>query len=367
MLWRLIEATPDVEHLVFSLSGRGALSGSLKQAGAIMLNDENGQPGALGSVATLGKHAAKCQPDVIQGWLYHGNLAALVARAVAPRAKLFWNIRQSLTNEKLNKLSTRVVMRALAACSGFPHAILYNSTAGAKDHERIGFAKRKRIVIPNGFNTNLFKPDAAARRAIRDELGLSDDQLAVGLIARYDPWKNHDGFLRMADRLANSHANLVFILAGKGVDWANQRLTDLIGNTPLRDRIFLLGDRRDVSSIDAALDIACNVSHGEGFPNAVGEAMACGIPCVATPVGASAELVGACGLVTRSTNDDDLVDATDALVRMSKTARLALGVAARDRILAHFSISAVAESYLSLYARTLTSGRPAQEISPGRT
>lgn len=363
MLWRLIEATPDVEHLVFSLSGSGALSGGLRSAGAILLNDYPKRPGLMQSVTALRKHAASRAPDVIQGWMSHGNLAAMAAWSAAPRARLFWNIRQSLTEKRLTKLSVRALMLVQAACSRLPCAILYNSMAGAQDHEKIGFSRRKRIVIPNGFNIDLFRPDTMARDAVRAELGLSGDQLAIGLIARYDPWKNHEGFFRMAACLAERHAHLVFVLAGKDVEWANPALAALVSDASLKGRVFLLGDRRDVPSINAALDIACNVSHGEGFPNAVGEAMACGIPCMVTPVGASAELVGACGLASKSTKDDDLIEAAEVMIRMPEAERRALGAAARERILAHFSIKAVAERYLSLYAKSLASEDASQGIA----
>lgn len=348
MLWRLIAATPGISHAVFSLSGSGVLSDRLRMAGASLVNDER-ERGKLRDLASLRKRIVAYAPDVIQGWMYHGNIAAQLMRSAAPRAALLWNVRQSLTERRLTKPTTRTVIRALAFLSRAPDAIIYNADSVADDHEALGFARDKRVILPNGFDTSLFKPDLGHRRTIRTELGLSDDQLAIGFVARFDPWKNHEGFFKMAARVAERHPAAAFVLAGKGMEWSNPALAALIG-ADLRDRVTLLGDRRDVPAINAALDIACNVSHGEGFPNAVGEAMACELPCMVTPVGASAALVGDCGILAKSPRSDDLFAAMTAMLAQSTEMRMALGIAARQRIMDHFSIEVVAQRYLNLYA-----------------
>ncbi|MBY9063463.1 glycosyltransferase [Sphingomonas yunnanensis] len=347
MLWRLIAATPQVEHLVFSLSGAGVLSQRMRDAGATLLGDDTT---GLRSLRALRRSVLERRPDVIQGWMYHGNMAALLARSAAPGAAMYWNVRQSLTHKRFTKPATRALVRLQALCSRAPAGIIYNAASAARDHEAVGFSRRSRVIIPNGFDVDLFAPDPAARRAVRAALKLGDDRLAIGLIARFDPWKNHAGFFLMAKRIATLHPRATFVLAGKGIDDGNEELAAMVDGAGLRDRVVLLGDRRDVAELNVALDIACNVSHGEGFPNAVGEAMACATPCVVTPVGASAELVGDDGAIARSTAPADLVDAVDAVARLPDAERRALGARARRRILDHFSIDAVAQRYLALYA-----------------
>lgn len=349
MLWRLVAATPDVSHAVFSLNGAGVLSDRLRTAGASLINEEPAR-GRVRDLIGLRRQIASFAPDIVQGWMNHGNLAALLTRSAAPHAALLWNVRQSLTKRRFTKPATRAVIKALAFRSRVPDAIIYNAESAAKDHEAIGFARCKRVILPNGFDTAIFRPDATRRRVIRAELGFSDDQLAIGLIARFDPWKNHEGFFEMAARVAERHSKVAFVLAGKGVEWSNPALTALIGDG-LRNRVSLLGDRRDVWAINAGLDIACNVSHGEGFPNAVGEAMACGLPCVVTPVGASAEMVGKCGIVARSSEGDHLFAAMSAMLAETAQARAAMGAAARQRVAEQFSIKVVAERYVTLYAQ----------------
>jgi glycosyltransferase involved in cell wall biosynthesis len=347
MLWRLIAATPQVEHLVFSLSGTGVLSETLRGAGAKLLNGDDAGWRAL---ARLRRQARNQRPDVIQGWMYHGNMAALLARSAVPRATTLWNVRQSLTHKHFTKPATRALVRLQAACSRLPAAIIYNAASAAHDHEAVGFSRAARVIIPNGFDVDQFAPDAAARRAVRAALDLTDDQLAIGLIARFDPWKNHVGFFLMAEQIGRRHPRATFVLAGQGIDRDNAALGAMVQRAGLHRRVLLLGDRRDIPALNAALDVACNVSHGEGFPNAVGEAMACATPCVVTPVGASAELVGNEGIIARSTAADDLVPAVAALAGLPDAERRALGARARRRIIDNFSINAVAQRYLTLYA-----------------
>lgn len=351
MLLRLVAATPDISHAVFSLSGNGVLSDRLRMAGASLINEEPSR-GKFRDLAGLRSRISAYAPDVIQGWMYHGNLAAQLVRSAAPTAAVLWNVRQSLTEWRLTKPTTRIAIRTLAFWSRAPDAIIYNANSAADDHEALGFQRDKRMILPNGFDTLLFKPDTINRQHIRAELGLSDEQLAIGLVARFDPWKNHAGFFQMAAQIADRHPEIVFVLAGKGMEWSNSSLAALIGGD-LHGRVLLLGDRRDVPAINAALDIACNVSLGEGFPNAVGEAMACALPCVVTPVGASAHLIGDCGILAESPHSDDLVVAMTTMLGQSGATRAAMGAAARQRIVDCFSIEVVAQRYLSLYARVV--------------
>lgn len=347
MLHRFVRATPQIDHLIYSMSGTGVMAASLRDAGATILSPEKG---GWNDLPVLNMHLFRHSPDVVQGWMYHGNAASLGASIFAPKSKLFWNIRQSLPDMTHVKRATQVVIRSQAIFSRVPKSVIYNSEIGAINHEAIGFSRSRRVIIPNGFDCDMFKPDADARAAIRKELGIPSQRLTIGLIARHDSWKNHEGFFRMAGRLLERHPELTFVLAGNGVTWASEAFSALVEGSALRDRVHLLGDRRDVTRINAALDIACNVSHGEGFPNAVGEAMACGVPCVVTPVGASAELVGDPAMVTRSTSDDDLVSAVERLLAMAPADRIAIGANARRRICECFSIEAVAQRYLDLYA-----------------
>lgn len=346
MLCRLVAATPHVSHRVLSLSGRGILSAALESSGAEIIDRGSGAKGVRG----LARAMAGNSPDIIQGWMYHGNLTATLLKIRFPSASLIWGIRQSISLKQFTKPTTRILIGAQAIISKLPDVIVYNSLEAALGHEAGGFSSVRRELVANGFDVEIFAPDAAVRRTVRSDLGIADDEVVVGLVARWDPWKNHPGFLRVATLLSEEYPECRFIMLGKGIDWSNVELVSLIGDS-LRERVILLGDRRDVQAINNAFDVACNVSHGEGFPNAVGEAMACGRMCVVTPVGATESLIGDCGVVAASTSDSDILDALRMAVALSPAEREEAGSRARARIEKHYAIEAVAQEYLKLYSR----------------
>jgi glycosyltransferase involved in cell wall biosynthesis len=110
-----------------------------------------------------------------------------------------------------------------------------------------------------------------------------------------------------------------------------------------------MGEREDVEEVTAALDIASLVSYGEGFPNIICEAMACGVPCVVTDVGDSARIVGDAGRVVPSRDPQALAAAWNALIDLGEEGRRGLGMAARQRVKERFDLSDVVREYEKLY------------------
>lgn len=129
----------DAQHLVYSVSGNGVMAEPLRAAGAIILNDD--QRGTARNLASLRRHVARQAPDIVQGWMYHGNAVSIPSLLMSPKSKLFWNIRQSLTDMKHVKASTRFIIRSQALLSHVPSGIIYNAMSAALDHEKIGFSK----------------------------------------------------------------------------------------------------------------------------------------------------------------------------------------------------------------------------------
>lgn len=291
------------------------------------------------------------RPHLIQGWLHHGNLIASLAAAWSPdRAPLFWNIRQSLYDIATEPLLTAAVIRLGARLSRRPAAIIYNSRIGARQHEAFGYCGAQRVVIPNGFDCQIFHPDEEARRQVRAELGLDDSALLVGLVTRYHPMKDHAGFLKAAGLVARRHPEVRFLLVGTGVVREEPGLAQLIAEQQLHDRAFLVGERADIPRLTAALDIACSASAwGEGFPNVVGEAMACGVPCVVTDVGDSAYAVGETGFAVAPHDPQAFAQALSRLIEAGPEYRQRLGEAARRRVEKEFSLPAIVRRYEDLY------------------
>ena len=140
------------------------------------------------------------------------------------------------------------------------------------------------------------------------------------------------------------------MLAGQGLDSSNLVLAKYIDDAQLRDSVFLLGRRDDIPRIMAGLDIYTSSSCSEGFPNVVGEAMACGVPCVVTDAGDSAYVVGETGVVVPPSNPEALAQGMDRLIIMLPEERRRLGEAARRRVQENFDITMIVKRLETLYS-----------------
>lgn len=291
------------------------------------------------------------KPNILQGWMYHANFAAQLASFASFRTiPVVWNIRHSLYSLDYEKKSTAIVIRTLSKLSNFPAKIIYNSQMGATQHQKIGYSSDKTVVIPNGFDINLFKASLENRRNLRQELGIAEDAFLIGRISRYHPMKDHESFLRAAALLLQDFPELHFVLAGTDVDEQNPHLSQLLHELDLGDQIHLLGERKDVPYLTSALDIATSSSYfGEAFPNVVGEAMACQVPCVVTDVGDSAIIVGNTGKVVPPQNPQALADGCREIISVGTEGRQALGKQAREKVINLYSLDAITTQYEQLY------------------
>ena len=296
----------------------------------------------------------KHEPDIVQGWLYHANVASTLAATLARiDAPVMWNIRGTLPSpEEKNRVSSFII-RLSGLLSSTPAVIVNNSVASAIEHERaLGYPAETGLVIANGFDTDTFKPRPEARTSVRAELGLPPDAVVVGLVGRYHAMKDHATFIRAAALTIESHPSIHYLLAGAQVDRDNAQLSDLIRGLGIEKNMHLLGRRHDTERLTAAVDVACSSSaYGEGFPNVIGEAMSCGVPCVVTDVGDSARIVDDTGKVVPPRSPQAFARALIELVDSGSEARSVLGRAARKRIVQNFSLDAITQRYEELYAR----------------
>jgi len=211
------------------------------------------------------------------------------------------------------------------------------------------------MVIHNGVDLDVFKPDSAARASVRAELGLSPEVPLIGLIARFNPMKDHATFLKAAGLLHRQLRRVHFLLCGSEVTSENPVLARALQQQNLSDHVHLLGLRHDVPRLSAALDIANSTSaFGEGFSNAVAEAMACGVVCVVTSVGDSAEIVGDTGRVVPPKNPEALAAAWIDILNLDAKKRSDLARRTRQRIEDRFPIQRAVNAFEALYDRLLT-------------
>ncbi len=296
----------------------------------------------------------KLRPDIVQGWMYHGNLAATLLAKMRGTIPVVWSIRQSLYDIGKERPLTRAVIRANAALSAIPKRIIYNSQTSLKQHVKFGFKNDHAVVVPNGFDLAQFRPDAQTRYHIQAELGISPQAVLIGLVSRYHPMKDHATFLRAAAILVQHVAHVRFLMLGHGV----RQLSSLVASLNLADSVLLLDEREDIPDLTSALDIACSSSAwGEGFSNAVGEAMACGVPCVVTDVGDSALIVGDTGRVVPPKDPRALASAIIDMIDIGQEGRARLGAAARCRIAERYELSQVVRQYQDNYEEILSNVR----------
>jgi len=289
------------------------------------------------------------KPDVIQGWMYHGNIAAQVARLAAPRAAVLGAIHQTLARPELDPWTTRAVIRLDAVLSHLASRTIYVAHSAAEQHVARGYSQRAAMVIPNGFDTKRFAPDGAVRQRMRAELGFKEDEFVIGTVGRFHPVKDHAGFLRAAIEVAQRFAQVRFLLAGAGLEAGNAELAPLLAHPALQGRVSMLGARNDVPNLMQALDLFVLSSLSEGLPNVVAEAMSCAVPCVVTQVGDAPWMVADTGWVV-APNDPVRLAAGMIEAITAGAAQLAVrGEAARARVASELAIGGVARRYLDLY------------------
>jgi glycosyltransferase involved in cell wall biosynthesis len=352
-LARLLANIKDrIDAAVVSLAPRGPVSAEIEALGVpvwhLDLASTAGLPKAALRLVLL---ARRFRPDVLQGWMYHGNLAALLAaQSLGRRVPVVWGIRQSLYDLSREKPNTQRVIRLGARWSSRAAAIVYNAYLARAQHEAIGFAAERGRVIGNGFDGEAWQPNIDARRSVRAEFGIALDAPLIGLIARYHPMKGHEVFLDAAVRLAERDPKVHFLLAGRDVTPSHPLFQPYTQMAALAGRLHLLGERADIPRVTAALDIASSSSSwGEGFSNTIAEALCCGVPVVATNVGDSREIVGDSGIIVPVGDVEALANAWQRLLDAGLEARRTMGQGGRARVLGRYSIKAMAEAYLQLY------------------
>jgi glycosyltransferase involved in cell wall biosynthesis len=350
--------TRRFEPSVVSLIDDLIVAGPIQKAGIplVTMGMKPGIPDPR-ALVRLAKHLRRLKPAVVQTWMDHSNLIGGLVARTATRAKVVWGIHHSNHVKGVAKRSTLATVAACARLSRrVPSRIICCSEHAGTLYVQRGFDAGRMTIIPNGFDTTLLRPDPEARRSVRHELGLSDDATVVGLVARHDPFKDHDNFIRAAALLTKQRPDVHFLLCGAGVDAANDALMRPIEQLGLRSRCHLLGPRRDMPRIHASLDLATSSSISEAFPLVLGEAMACGVPCVATDVGDSALIIGETGKIVPPRDPAALAAGWAELLSIDSAARTDLGLAARRRVVERFDLTAVTQRYEAVYDDVLSPG-----------
>jgi len=354
MLARLMESgrlVPDIEPTIVSLIRPGAVGERIAATETPIhsLGMRNGLP-SLAAAARLATLARRLRPDIIMGWMHHGAIAASWAAAMMPHAPpVIWNVRHSLSGYRREKLLSRIMLRMGAWLSARPATIVYNSRAARGQYRSFGYRPKRDLVIPNGFDLEAFAPRGAGRQTLLRTFDLPDSSVLIGMVARNHPMKDVTTLVRAFVRVRKRCPQAHLLLVGEGMDQPSHADARLLRSLP-EQSWTLAGHRRDVADWLSGLDIlALPSAWGEGFPNIVGEAMACGVPCVATDVGDSAWVVSDGGRIVPTGAPEAMADALADLVLLGPQGRWALGQLASQRVHKQFALEAVVRRYETLF------------------
>jgi glycosyltransferase involved in cell wall biosynthesis len=310
--------------------------------------NKNGRWDLIGFLRRLIQALGNQNSDILHGFQGPPNLFALAAKVFRPKMKVAWGIRDSNVDLRQYDISRRLISTAAAKLSRYPDLIIANSYAGAKIASRNGYDQKKLEIVHNGIDTEKFSPGLAT---LKDILGLSPDTPLIGLAARFDPKKDHAGFLTAAGKLSQTNDQVQYVLiGGEGKTEYVQSLKVLADDLKISHKVHWAGKITDMAGAYNSLDIlTVSSAFGEGFPNAIGEAMSCGIPCVATDTGDSALIVGEHGQIVPPGEPNATVAAWQEILNMPQDERALLSKKARDQINKYFSIETMTDASTAVY------------------
>jgi glycosyltransferase involved in cell wall biosynthesis len=303
--------------------------------------NKRGRWDLLGFLRRLVQQTKAARPDVLMGYLDIPNLLALLLRRFV-RARVVWGIRASTIDLHHYDWLHRLAARTERIFARYADLIIVNSVAGLEQNVARGFPRAKMIAIPNGFDTETFRPNRAAGKQQRAKWNVAPGTKLIGIVGRLDPMKDHRNFFEAAARVSLETNAARFVCVGDGPASYREELKTLANELGIGEKIIWQDAVPDLRGIYNALDVLVSASSAEGFPNVVGEAMACGVPCVVTDAGDSAMLVGDddCGLIVPPRNSEALAA---GMTRCFALDQNEIGSKARMRIIENFSVQRLAE------------------------
>ena len=341
----------NIESCVISLMTPGVGGDRIRASGVPLhscgLDSALALPAALARLRSI---IGQERPDIVIAWMYHAQLAAAIAAGLQrPSTPLIWNVRHSIADLAQEKPATRAMIRMEALLSRLPRRIIYNSHAAAQQHERLGFCASRTMVIPNGFDCAHFRPQPGSRERLIERLGIDPGALIIGMAARNHPMKDAATLVGAVGGGRQAGADIHLLLSGEGMDRPDGDLARTLQAIPA-DRVTLRGHDRSLAEWVPGLDLLVLPSAwGEGFPNILGEAMSCAVPCIATDVGDSRFVIGDTGIIVPPRDPALMAKAILTLAELGPDGRRERGFSARERVRQEFAMDKVGALYAALY------------------
>jgi glycosyltransferase involved in cell wall biosynthesis len=294
----------------------------------------------------------KISPDIVQGWMTHGNFASvLVYFILARRPALFWNIRQTVYKLKHEYILTRFLFLINILLSRIPNGIISNAKISIKQLIKFGYKNDSFILIPNGFDTNYWKPDYNLKQVERNKLNFNDNDFVLGYVGRYHPLKNIKFLLESFHKLSQQNSKIKLVIVGQNPNDFHINEKSIIDLIP-QNQILIIDNTKDLNKYYNIFDLLILCSWSEGFPNVLGEAMSCELCCISTPVGDAPDILEDVGYLVPLDDVDFLIEKVKNCMDNPEELNK-LGRNARIKIINQYSMEKTINTYLNIYLNSL--------------
>jgi glycosyltransferase involved in cell wall biosynthesis len=342
---------PRVKSQVACLSPGAVPAAVLRQNGVpvydLALSRKRFSPRA---VTELVEATRQFRPDVIQAW---GHTAQIIAAYVRGRCdwkpRLVWAVADTAPLAKNAGLIDRQKLKYAAKFAARADRIVYASEAAASQHRRVGFPDGEHVTITPGVDATRFKPDFEARRKLREQLSLPGEAFVIGMAAPFQPEYDHSTLIKAIGELIKTNPNIAVVLAGHGVQKGNAPLMALVGGGALSTRVHLLGEWSDISALYNACDVVCSSALNDQSRMNLVMAMLCGVPCVATGMGAQGEVIAQHGVAIEPGSPAAFVKGISRVMQLTPEKRTHMAQGARKHALANYVYVRSLQKYLQLY------------------
>jgi len=355
MLQRVIRHgnTPEFEHLVLSIKNFQQVAEELTAEGIDVqsLNVQADYYKLPKAVLQLTSRIRRFKPDVVQSWMYMADFfGGISSHLAAPSTPMIWTIRHSTLDPAIDSRALRGCAAGCARLSRrVPSRIVLNSHAAVPIHAAAGYDESKMQIVPNGFDVSRFAPSEQLRLETRTRLGIPENAPVIGRVARFHANKDHLTFLKAATIVLKQRPDARFLICGEPQTMSSAQVQHDIDSSGLTDAAQLVELQSDIVPLNCAFDVATCSSITEAFPNVIGEAMSCGVPCVSTDVGDAAMIIGETGRVVPAQEPQQFAEALLEILQLPVVNRRQLGAAARRRIVNNFELTHATGMFLDLW------------------
>lgn len=355
VLYRLIKCDTQNSHKVICLGNGGKYVSLLEELNAeVEIINLKSIPVGLCRLLKLRKNIKGFAPDIIQGWMYHGNFFTGLYGLIFKDVKIYWGIHHTNLIKGIDPWTTHFVSWCCAKLSHIPNKIICCGDRSRDIHKEYGYSSAKLLVIPNGYDTSKFSFDLNSYHEMREKFNLPNDTFVLGSVGRYAPQKDHENLL-VALSIIKKNATIPFkcLLIGSGLDSRNEEICKRIIELDLKDDILLLGQVDYIEKVMCTLDVHVTSSaFGEAFPNVICEAMLCETVCISTDVGDAEFIISDMGYIVPPSNPIELsmaISKAYETFRNENSTWKVIKEGARKRIYSSFDIYKMTNSYIKCW------------------